>query len=67
MLLHAWNHYYKSAISSQSGVALLHLKEIFLGLGVTEINIKKVQKQDLKDIKNVNGCRDGMPKSIQTR
>ena len=36
----------------------------FLGLGVTvtEVNIKKVQKQDLKNIKNVKGCRDGMPK-----
>ena len=31
------------------------LKEIFLGLALTvaEINIKKVQKQDLKNIKNV--------------
>ena len=38
-----------------------------LGLTVTEINIKKVQKQDLKNIKNVKGCRDGMPKSMQTR
>ena len=38
----------------------------FLGLGltVTEINIKKVQKQDLKNIKNVKICRDGMSKSI---
>ena len=48
------------------------LKEIlFFDLGptvtVTEINIKKVQKQDLKSIKNVKGCRDGMPKSMQTR
>ena len=44
-------------------------KKFFLGLGVTvtEINIKKVQKQDLKNIKNVKGCRDGMPKSMQTR
>ena len=32
----------------------------FLGLGltVTEINIKKVRKQDLKNIKNVKRCRD---------
>ena len=48
----------------------LYLKEIFLvglRLTVTEINIKKVQKQDLKNIKNVKGCRDGMPKSMQTR
>ena len=47
----------------------LHLEEIFflgLGLTVTEINIKKEQKQDLKIIKNVKRCRDGMPKSIQT-
>ena len=45
------------------------LKEIFsldLGLTVTEINIKKVQKQDFKNI-NVKKCRDGMPKSMQTR
>ena len=36
-------------------------------LQVLKINIKKVQKQDLKNIKNVKGCRDGMPKSMQTR
>ena len=28
-----------------------------------DINIK----QDLKNIKNVKGCRDGMPKTMQTR
>ena len=46
----------------------LHLNEIILGLGltVTEINIKKVQKQEIK-IKNVKRCRDGMPKSIQKK
>ena len=45
------------------------LEIFFLGLGLTvaEINIKKVQKQDLKNIKNVKRCRDGMPKSMQTR
>ena len=46
------------------------LKEIFflgLGLSVAEINIKKEQKQDFKSIRNVKGCRDGMPKSMQTR
>ena len=32
----------------------LHLKEI-------------LQKQDLKNITNVKRCRDGMPKSMQTR
>ena len=51
-----------------SGVAVT-LEKFFLGLGltVTEINIKKVQKQDLKIIKNIKRCRDGMPKSMQTR
>ena len=49
-----------NVVSSSGVVATL---EIFLGLGVTliEINIKKVQ------IKNVKKCRDGMPKSMQTR
>ena len=56
-----------NAVSS-SGV-LVTIEIFFLGLGltVTEINIKKVQKQDLKNIKNVKRCRDGMPKSMQTR
>ena len=50
----------------------LHLKEIsflVLGLTVTEIKIKikKVQKQDLNNIKNVERCRDDLPKSMQTR
>ena len=65
-LLHAWNYETVNAISS-SGV-LVTLEIFFLGLGltVTEINIKKVQKQDLKNIKNVKRCRDGMPKSMQT-
>ena len=52
------------AVSSSGVVVIL----AFLGLGlhvtVTEISIKKVQKQDLK---NVKGRRDGMPKSMQTR
>ena len=34
---------------------------VALGLTVTA-NIKK---QDLKSVKNVKGCRDGMPKSMQ--
>ena len=36
-------------------------------LTVTEINIKKVQKQDLEKNLNVKGCRDGMPKCKQDR
>ena len=33
-----------------------------------KINIKKKStKTRLKNIKNVKGCRDGMPKSMQTR
>ena len=52
-----------------SGVIVTLERIFFLGLGVivTEINIKTVQKQDLKNIKNVKGCRDGMRKSMQTR
>ena len=38
----------------------LHLKEILgLGLTVTEINTKKVQKQEIKNVKNVKRCRNG--------
>ena len=48
---------------------LVHLRKHFLdlGLAVTEINTKKVQKQENKNIKNVKRCRDGMPKTMQTR
>ena len=56
----------KLSMPSVSGVVVT--LEIGLGLTVTEINIKKVEKQDLKkNIKNVKRCRDGMPKSMQTR
>ena len=49
-------------------VSQVTLEVFFLGLGLTltEINIKKVQKQDL-NIKNVKRYRDGIPKSMQTR
>ena len=65
-IIHAWNYYQTVNAVSCSCVAC---KILFLGLGltVTEINIKKVQKQDLKNIKNAKRCRDGMPKSMQTR
>ena len=56
-----------NAISSSGVVVTLEIFFLGLGLTVTEINIKKVQKQDLKNIKNVKRCRDGMPKSMQTR
>ena len=41
----------------------------FLGLGLTVTEQKKIQKQDLKkqNNKNVKGCREGMPKSMQTK
>ena len=55
------NYYMPGELSSSGVVVTL---EIDLCLTVTEINIKKVQKQDLKNIKR---CRDGMPKSMQTR
>ena len=53
------------AISS-FGVVVTLERNILLRLR-SEINIKKVQKQDLKNSKNVKKCRDGMPKSMQTR
>ena len=56
-----------NAISSSGVVVTLEIFFLGLGLTVTEINIKKVQKQDLKNIKNVKRCRGGMPKSMQTR
>ena len=56
-----------NAVSSSGVVVTLEIFFLGLGLTVTEINIKKVQKQDLKNIKNVKRCRDGMPKSMQTR
>ena len=56
-----------NAVSSSGVVVTLEIFFFGLGLTVTEINIKKVQKQDLKNIKNVKRCRDGMPKSMQTR
>ena len=70
-------HYYMPGTTKLStpfqvlvhGGVVVTLEIFFLGLGltVTEINIKKVQKQDLKkNIKNVKRCRDGMPKSMQT-
>ena len=72
----SWLYYYMpitttiktvNAVSSSGVVVTLEIFFLGLGLTVTEINIKKVQKQDLKNIKNVKRCRDGMPKSMQTR
>ena len=68
-------HYYympgattKLSIPFQVGVVVtLEIFFLSLSLTVTEVNIKKVQKQDLKNIKNVKRCSDGMPKSMQTR
>ena len=48
----------------------VHLREtFFLGLGLTVTEQKSTEKieKDLKNIKNVKRCRDGMPKSMQTR
>ena len=70
MLSHAWNHYILNCqCCFLLSMVVVTLEIFFLGLSltVTEITGKKVQKQDLKNIKNVKGCRDGMPKSMQTR
>ena len=53
----------KLSISFQSSGVVATLEIFFMT--VTDINIKKVQKQDLK--KNVKGYRDGVPKSMETR
>ena len=42
-----------NAVSSSGVVVTLEIFFLGLGLTVTEINIKKVQKQDFKNIKNV--------------
>ena len=70
----SWQCYYmlgnnKLSVLFQLSSGVVVTLERFLGLGVTvsEINIKKVKKQDLKNIKNVKGCKDSMPKSMQTR
>ena len=60
------------AVSSSGVVVTYTLERLLfldfkLGLAVTEINTKEVQKQKIKDIKSVKRCRDGMPKSMQTR
>ena len=55
-----------NAVLSSGVVVTLEIFFLGLGLTVTEINIKKIRKQDLKNIKNVKKCRDGMPKSMQT-
>ena len=63
-------HYYYmpgTTVNTVSSSGVVITLEIGLGLTVTEINIKKVQKQDFKNIKNVKRCRDGMPKSMQTK
>ena len=52
-----------NAVSSSGVVVTLEIFFFGLGLTVTEINIKKVQKQDLKN-KNVKSCRDGTKVNI---
>ena len=42
-----------NAVSSSGVVVTLEIFFLGLGLTVTELTIKKVQKQDLKNIKNV--------------
>ena len=43
-------------------------KLIYVRLGNTVVDVSHYKyKQDLKNIKNVKRCRDGMPKSMQTR
>ena len=61
----SWKCYYM--LGTIANAVLSFERKLGLGITVTEINIKKVQKQDLENIRNVKGCRDGTPKSMQTR
>ena len=59
-------------VSCEEGYSLVYSYDLQcsnLGVVVTlERNILlRLQKQDFKNIKDVKGCRDGMPKSMQTR
>ena len=73
--VHAWNHYYTINTVSSSGVVVTCTFERIVVLGLPaseininfEINIKKVKKQENKKNIKVKRCRDGMPKSMQTR
>ena len=64
--LHARNHYTKLSMPFQVLGVWLHLEKNILRLR-SNCNIKKVQKHQKKNIKSVKGCRDGMPRSMQTR
>ena len=43
------------------------MNDKMLSLKLHEQSMEMLLLKDLKNIKNVKGCRDGMPKSIQTR
>ena len=56
-----------STYSSSVSMSTLHTPVLCLFPESSIVLDKKIQKQDLKNIKNVKRCRDGMPKSMQTR
>ena len=62
----SWKSYYMLGTATKLSMPFQVLKEMFflgLGLAVTEIDIKSTETR----LKNVKRCRDGMPKSMQTR
>ena len=57
--------YYMLGTTAKLSMPFHVWKEIFfLCLGLT---VLRLTSKRLKNIKNVKGCRDGMPKSMQTR
>ena len=48
-------------------VEILHRAQMGQDVYIRNTYVPNIYIQDLKNIKNVKGCRDGMPKSVQTR
>ena len=70
--IHAWNHYSLGCQSLGLWLLVHALEKTVLRLtsvAVTEIIAPKKyrNKKIKKTLKNVKRCRDGMPKSMQTR
>ena len=58
-----WGHILADKIASEQGCC----RSVHYSVQRTVLAVPIVHKQDLKNIKNVKRCRDGMPKSMQTR
>ena len=65
----SWQRYYMLGTTTKLPVPfqVLGLYIVTLKRKILHCLKKKSTKTRLKNIKNVKGCRDGMPKSMQTR